>query len=198
MPSEQRTVDIIGIASSTGGPQALQLILTKLPEGFHPPILISQHMPRGFTASLAERLNKLSKITVKEAEHGEPLQPSTAYICPGGRHMGLRRRSGSIIIELEEASRDDRYIPSADRMLGSIAEHFRSRSMGIVITGMGNDGKNGLLEIKTKGGYTIAESEETAVVFGMPQEAIKAGAVIKVLPLYEIPQEIIRVAGRNG
>jgi two-component system chemotaxis response regulator CheB len=194
---EDRKIEIIGIASSTGGPQALQLILTKLPEGFGPPILVSQHMPRGFTASLAERLNKLSKIRVKEAEDGEALQASTAYICPGGRHLVLKRMHGNLILRLEEATKDDKYIPSGDKMFFSIAEHFKSRSMGIVMTGMGNDGKKGLLEIKTKGGYTIAESEETAVVFGMPQEAIKAGAVTKVLPLYEIPYEIIKVAGKS-
>jgi len=193
--TDLRKIEMIGIASSTGGPQALQLILTKLPEGFAPPILVSQHMPRGFTASLAERLNKLSKIRVKEAEDGEVLQASTAYICPGGRHLVLKRMHGNLILRLEEPTKDDRYIPSGDRMFFSIAEHFKSRSMGIVMTGMGNDGKKGLLEIKTKGGYTIAESEETAVVFGMPQEAIKAGAATRVLPLYEIPYEIIRVAG---
>lgn len=198
MIPERQKIEVIGIASSTGGPQALQLVLTKLPEGFQPPILISQHMPRGFTASLAERLNKLSKIRVKEAEAGEPLQHSTAYICPGGRHMVLKKKGSNIIIDLEDATRDDRYIPSADKMFCSIAEYYRARSMGVVMTGMGNDGKKGLLEIKTKGGYTIAESEETAVVFGMPQEAIKAGAVTRVLPLYEIPYEIIRVAGNKG
>ncbi|MFN3740143.1 MAG: chemotaxis response regulator protein-glutamate methylesterase [Thermodesulfovibrionales bacterium] len=196
--TERHKIEVVGIASSTGGPQALQLILTKIPEGFQPPILISQHMPRGFTASLAERLNKLSKITVKEAEQGETLRQSTAYICPGGRHMVLKKRGNSIIIDLEEAKREDRYIPSADRMFSSIADHYRAHSMGVVITGMGNDGKKGLLEIKTKGGYTIAESEETAVVFGMPQEAIKAGAVTRVLPLYEIPYEIIKIAGNRG
>lgn len=198
MIPERQKIEVIGIASSTGGPQALQLVLTKLPEGFQPPILISQHMPRGFTASLAERLNKLSKIRVKEAEAGEPLQHSTAYICPGGRHMVLKKKGSNIIIDLEDATRDDRYIPSADKMFCAIAEYYRARSMGVVMTGMGNDGKKGLLEIKTKGGYTIAESEETAVVFGMPQEAIKAGAVRRVLPLYEIPYEIIRVAGNKG
>lgn len=195
---ERQKIEVIGIASSTGGPQALQLVLTKIPEGFQPPILISQHMPRGFTASLAERLNKLSKIRIKEAEDGEPLRGSTAYICPGGKHMVLKKKGSNIIINLEAATRDDRYIPSADKMFCSIADHYRAHSMGVVMTGMGNDGKKGLLEIKTKGGYTIAESEETAVVFGMPQEAIKAGAVTKVLPLYEIPYEIIRVAGNKG
>lgn len=191
----KQRIDIIGIASSTGGPQALQLILTKMPEGFQPPILITQHMPRGFTASLAERLNKLSKIRVTEAEAGEVVQPSTAYICPGGRHMVLKRRSGNTIVELLEPTKEDRYIPSGDKLFYSMAEYFGERSMGIVMTGMGNDGKKGLLEIKLKGGYTIAESEETAVVFGMPQEAIKAGAVKKVLPLYEIPHEIIKIIG---
>ncbi|MCX7793284.1 MAG: chemotaxis response regulator protein-glutamate methylesterase [Thermodesulfovibrionales bacterium] len=193
--SERQSIEAIGIASSTGGPQALQLVLTKIPEDFQPPILISQHMPRGFTASLAERLNKLSRITVKEAEQGETVRESTAYICPGGRHMILKKRGNNIIINLEDSTREDRYIPSADRMFSSIAEHYGSHSMGVIMTGMGNDGKKGLLEIKSKGGYTIAESEETAVVFGMPQEAIKAGAVIRVLPLYEIPYEIIRLAG---
>ncbi len=189
----KNSFDAVAIGSSTGGPAALQIILTKLPEDFPAALLISQHMPKGFTGPLAERLHRISRIRIKEAGSGDEIEPGTAYICPGGAHMTVKRKNSKDRIVLRDAEEDDRYVPSVDLMMESVAEVYAGRAVGIVLTGMGSDGRKGLLEIKSKGGYTIAESKESAVVFGMPQEAINAGAAGKVLPLTEIASEMIRL-----
>ncbi len=186
-------VDVVAIGSSTGGPAALQIILTKIPADFRAAVVVSQHMPRGFTGPLAERLDRMAQLRIKEAEEGDAIEPRVVYICPGGFHMGLKKRGGKVIVSLREGRMSDRYTPSADHMMSSVADVYGSRSLGVILTGMGNDGKNGMLEIKKQGGYTIAESESTAVVFGMPAEAIKAGAVEKVLGVSEIPAEIVKI-----
>ncbi len=193
----------MAIGSSTGGPAALQIILTRLPADFQAAILISQHMPKGFTGPLAERLDKLSPVKIKEAEEGDQISKGTVYVCPGGVHLGISRKKQKLVIALKEGKLTDKYTPSVDYMMTSAAEHYGSSSMGVILTGMGNDGRNGMLEIKTKGGYTIAEAESSAVVFGMPAEAIKNGAVETVLPISEIPSAIIKMVnnphnrGRN-
>jgi two-component system, chemotaxis family, protein-glutamate methylesterase/glutaminase len=186
-------IDVVAIGSSTGGPAALQIILTRLPADFRAAIVISQHMPKGFTGPLSERLDKLSQLNIREAEEGDVIKNGTVYICPGGFHLGISRRKQRPVIVLKEGKLADRYTPSVDYMFSSVAENYKAGSVGVVLTGMGNDGSQGLLEIKTKGGYTIAEAESSAVVFGMPAEAIKAGAVKTVLPISEISSEIIRV-----
>lgn len=189
----QHHIQIVAIGSSTGGPAALQIILTRLPADFQAAIVVSQHMPRGFTASLAERLDKMSQIRIKEAEHGDQVEKGIAYICPGGYHMHLGRQGSSVSISLREGRITDKYIPSVDQMMRSVAGLFGPKTLGVILTGMGNDGKDGMLEIKSRGGYTIAESEESAVVFGMPAEAIKNGAVEVVVPISEMPAEVIRM-----
>jgi two-component system chemotaxis response regulator CheB len=190
---KQHVVDVVAIGSSTGGPAALQIILTRIPSDFQAAMLISQHMPRGFTGPLSERLDKLSQLKIKEAEEGDQIRKGTAYVCPGGFHLGIRERKEKMVISLKEGKLTDKYTPSVDYMMTAVAEHYGASSLGVILTGMGNDGKNGVLEIKGKGGYTIAEAESSAVVFGMPAEAIKTGAVETVLPISEIPSEIIRV-----
>lgn len=201
--SKQQEIDVVAIGSSTGGPAALQIILTRLPADFQAAILISQHMPKGFTGPLAERLDKLSQLKIKEAEEGDQITKGTVYICPGGGHLGISRKKQKLVIALKEGKMTDKYTPSVDYMMTSAAEHYGANSMGVILTGMGNDGRDGMLEIKTQGGYTIAEAESSAVVFGMPAEAIKNGAVESVLPISEIPSAIIRVVnnphsrGRN-
>jgi len=201
--SKQHAIDVVAIGSSTGGPAALQIILTRLPADFQAATLISQHMPKGFTGPLAERLDKLSQLKIKEAEEGDQVSKGTVYVCPGGVHLGISQKKQKLVIALKEGRLTDKYTPSVDYMMTSVAEHFGASSMGVILTGMGNDGRNGMLEIKTKGGYTIAEAESSAVVFGMPAEAIKNGAVETVLPISEIPSAIIRVVnnphnrGRN-
>lgn len=188
----QQDIGVVAIGASTGGPTALQAIMTWLPGDFPAAVVISQHMPKGFTKPFAERLARLARIKVKEAADGDLVEEGKALICPGGHHMTLRMKHQELHVELKDSTSKDRYTPSADIMMASAAEHFGSAAMGVVLTGMGNDGKKGIVEIKAKGGYTIAEAESTAVVFGMPNEAIKTGRVDSVLPLYKIPEEIIR------
>lgn len=189
-------IRVVGIGSSTGGPAALKIIITRLPFDY-PCVVVSQHMPRGFTSSFAERLNTISKVFVKEAEEEDELEDGKVLICPGGYHMSFKKKGKKVITTLRESKPTDKYVPSIDTMFSSLAEIFGSKAVGIILTGMGNDGKQGMLEIKRKGGFTIAESEETAIVFGMPNEVIKAGAVKKILPLPEIPIEMIKLAKRN-
>jgi two-component system chemotaxis response regulator CheB len=186
-------IQAIAIGSSTGGPAALKIILTRLPSDFPAGIAISQHMPKGFTASFAERLNGISKVHIKEAEEDDELESGKVLICPGGYHMFFRKKGGRILAAMREPKSMDKYIPSVDIMMSSIAEIFGPKTMGVVLTGMGSDGKAGMLEIKKRGGYTIAESEDSAVIFGMPSEVIKAGAAEMVLPISDIPAEMIRL-----
>lgn len=196
-------IDIVAVGSSTGGPAALQIILTRLPSDFKAAVVVSQHMPKGFTAPLAERLDRMSHIKIREAAEGDIIEAGIVYICPGGQHLRLNKRGSKRQISLKEGRFEDKYIPSVDLMMSSVAEQYGAASMGVILTGMGNDGRHGMLDIKTQGGYTIAESEETAVVFGMPAEAIKNGGVERILPVSEISAEIIRIVknpsarGRN-
>jgi len=189
----RHAIDVVAVGSSTGGPAALQIILTRLPSDFMAAMVISQHMPKGFTRPMSERLDRMCPLRIKEAADGDIIKPGTVYICPGGFHIGLKKRGEGRQITLREGRLTDTYIPSVDHMMSSVAESYGPAAVGVILTGMGNDGKQGMLEIKKQGGYTIAESEETAVVFGMPGEAIKNGAVETILPLQEIPAEIIRI-----
>jgi len=183
-PSE--TPQVIAIASSTGGPAAIQTILKELPKGFDVPILIAQHMPPVFTALFAERLNKHTTLRVKEAAEEDSIEPGRVYIAPGGKHLTVEKRGGKMIARVKERSTDSRYSPSANLLFQSIAEED-TPAIAAVLTGMGDDGRDGLKPLKKKRAITIAESDKTAVIFGMPQEAIKAGLIDYVLPLYEIP-----------
>lgn len=189
---ENNGAEIIAIGASTGGPTAIQTILTQLPEDFPGAVIVSQHMPRGFTNQFAYRMNNISALKVREAEDGEPIEKGKVLICPGGHHTVLKKSGGRIITTIRCSSTNDRYIPSIDMMMQSAAEVYGPRTMGIVLTGMGSDGKTGMQEIKDKGGYTIAEAEESAIVFGMPHEVILSGGAAKVLPLEKIPREIMR------
>ncbi|GBE06542.1 MAG TPA: chemotaxis response regulator protein-glutamate methylesterase [Nitrospirae bacterium] len=190
-------IKMVAVGSSTGGPTALQSILTRLPGNFPSMIVISQHMPRGFTRQFADRMDKLCALYVKEADQGEPIEAGKVLICPGGYHLMFQRLKGKIFVLLKESATSDRYIPSVDIMMKSIAEVYGPRTMGVLLTGMGNDGKEGMLEIKKQGGFTIAESEETAVVFGMPREIILAGGADKIAPLEKIPDEIMKRMKRD-
>jgi two-component system chemotaxis response regulator CheB len=182
---------IIGIASSTGGPTAIHSILNSLPSNFPVPIVIAQHMPPSFTAMFADRLNKYTPLTVKEAEEDDLILPGRAYIAPGGKHLSIEKRSNKLYARILKRETDPRYSPSADVLFKSIAEELKSQTVGAVLTGMGDDGKEGMKYIKDKGGITIAESEKTAIIFGMPQEAIKAGIVDYILPLDDISAHLL-------
>lgn len=177
---------VIGVASSTGGPPAIQAILSQLPPDFDTPVVIAQHMPPGFTALFAERLNKYTQLRVKEASDEETILPGNVYIAPGGKHVILERRVNRLVLCTRERDMDPRYSPSANLLFESIATEVESRAIGAVLTGMGDDGKEGLKKIKDKGGITIAESDKTAIIYGMPQESIKAGIIDYILPLHEI------------
>lgn len=187
-------IETVAIGSSTGGPNALKIIMPKLPSDFPASIVISQHMPKGFTAPFAERLNLLSNIAVKEAKDGDTVERGKALICPGGYHMRFMKEGERVIAKIKESKHLDKYVPSIDIMMTSAAEVFGNKTMGVLLTGMGNDGLSGMLEIKRKGGYTIAESEDSAVIFGMPAGVINAGAAERVLPISKIPDEMIKLA----
>jgi two-component system chemotaxis response regulator CheB len=190
LPRERGPVEVVAIASSTGGPPAIQAILTVLPADINAGIVISQHMPSGFTRSFAERLNKLSGLMVSEAASGDLVTAGSVLIAPGGNHLIVRKSRDGIAVELAPRSPSDKYIPSADRMMVSVAEACGPAVLGVVLTGMGNDGVEGVIAIKSKGGQCIAESQESAVVFGMPQEAIRTGVVDKVVALDKMAEEI--------
>lgn len=195
---EGRDIEMVAIGASTGGPAALQVVLSMLPGNFPVPILISQHMPYGFTRQFASRMNKVSALTVKEAEHGETVEGGTALICPGGHHIMLNRTRNEIVVTIKDSTEDDIYIPSIDLMMRSAAETYGPKTIGVILTGMGSDGKSGMKEIRRRGGFTIAESEESAVIFGMPNEVISAGAADMIAPLQQIPAEILkRVKGQE-
>lgn len=187
-----RRVSIIAIGSSTGGPKALQNIITLLPKDFPVPIVIAQHMPPSFTGPFAERLNHLSAIEVKEAENGEPIRKGTAYIAPGRGHMSvLRKKLTETVISVTEERGEYIYRPSVDVLMLSVVDNFSGHVLGVILTGLGNDGSKGMKEIKNKGGRTIAESEKTCVVYGMPRAVVEAGLADKIVPLDEIAGEII-------
>jgi two-component system chemotaxis response regulator CheB len=187
---ERGPIEVVAIASSTGGPPAIQAILTALPADLSAGIVIAQHMPPGFTRSFAERLNKLSPLVVREAVAGDLVEPGTALIAPGGYHLVIKRDRSGLVTELLSRSPADLYAPSADRMMASVAKACGPAVLGVVLTGMGRDGVEGVLAIKSEGGQCLAESEESAVIFGMPQEAIRTGVVDKVLPLGKMAEEI--------
>jgi len=176
---------LIGVASSTGGPPAIQAILRDLPAHFDVPILIAQHMPRNFTAQFAERLNRYTSLRVTEATNGVFLKSGNVYVAPGGRHLAVHQSGERFQIELLQEA-PGRYQPSADLLFETISKAAGTRTIGVVLTGMGNDGCKGLKSIKEQGGITIAESERTAIIFGMPQEAIQGGMVDYVLPLQQV------------
>lgn len=191
-------LDVVAIGASTGGPPALQRILSSFREPLPLSIVIAQHMPAGFTRTFAERLNRLCVFDVREASDGEPVRPRSVLIAPGGYNMVCEKAGGSVVARIVKPSAKDRYSPSADALLTSCAEVFGSRTLGVVLTGMGNDGSRGVRAVKSAGGQVIAESENSAVVFGMPKEAIATGAVDKVLPIDLMALEIRMRSGVAG
>ena len=183
---------LVVIGASTGGPPALQTLFSMLPAELPAAVAVSQHMPPGFTKSFSERLNKFSALHVSEATDDTLLRPGAALITPGGFHMGFRTSPGGIRCSLTPGN-NDKYIPSVDKMFVSASEHFGAKTLAVVMTGMGYDGKAGIEPIKTGGGTTIAQSENSSVIFGMPREAIETGMIDSVLSLENIAAEIINV-----
>jgi two-component system, chemotaxis family, protein-glutamate methylesterase/glutaminase len=183
--------ECVVIAASTGGPTALQAVVSGLPAGFGAAVLVVQHIPRGFTKSLAERLDARSAIPVREARDGETLEPGAVLVAPAGIHTKLARRRGGAEVVLDEEPRDALHRPSADVLMATAADVYGPLVVGVVLTGMGADGTEGLRAIRAKGGLTLAESEETCVIYGMPKAAIEAGVVHRVVPLDRVAGEIL-------
>lgn len=185
---------LVAIGVSTGGPTALLEVLKVLPRNFPLPIVIVQHMIAGFTEGLAEWLNNLCEIVVKEAKLGERLAPGIALIAPGGYNLTINSLGAVILKEIPEHSI---YQPSVDEMMKSVSKVFQEKTIGVILTGMGKDGAEGIKEIKKCGGYTIAQDESTSIVWGMPKVAIELNCIDQVLKLSDIGQEIINICGVN-
>jgi two-component system, chemotaxis family, protein-glutamate methylesterase/glutaminase len=189
---------IVGIGVSTGGPQALEFVLSQLPGDFPGAIVVVQHMPDGFTDMFARRLDEVCTLRVKEAQSGDMLQPGRVLICPGNRHMKVKRLPLGDIAILSDEPRVNGHRPSVDVLLRSIAEEFHANAVGVVMTGMGDDGAEGLGLMKKAGSMTIAQSEESCVVYGMPKAAIERGYAVRVVGLDVMGSTLQAVCGRNG
>jgi two-component system, chemotaxis family, protein-glutamate methylesterase/glutaminase len=182
---------LVAIGTSTGGPMSLEKVLTALPGDYPGAILVVQHMPVGFTASLAERMNQLCRLTIKEAREDEPLRPGTVYIAPGGYHLKIQRAVQKYRVVLSKEPRDVQHHPSVDEMMISAAENWTGPMLGIIMTGMGADGVRGIAAMKQAGAAILAQNEQTCVVYGMPRAAFLSGNVDRMVALEKIADEII-------
>jgi two-component system chemotaxis response regulator CheB len=181
---------VVAIGSSTGGPAALMQIFSAFPDAPQCSFVVAQHMPAGFTRGFAERIDRLTRLRAIESEGGEILSPGSVLIAPGGKHLEFESTGGDVVTKLIAAEDRDKYTPSVDRLFESAAKHLGADLLAVVLTGMGDDGRSGVRSVNLAGGSVIAESESTAVVFGMPQQAIRTGLVDQVLPLGEIAAAI--------
>lgn len=191
------TEKLIIVGASTGGTEALREFLTQLPPDA-PGVLITQHMPAGFTAAFARRLNGLCRITVKEAEHNERVLPGHAYIAPGSHHLLVQRSGANYVTALSDAPPVNRHKPSVDVLFRSAAQAAGPNAVGVMMTGMGRDGAQAMLEMKLAGAYNIAQNEATCVVYGMPREAVQVGAVHDIAPLNEIAARVFAHLGGSS
>ncbi len=191
----ETTEKVVLIGASTGGTEAVRVFLEGLPPNA-PGMVIVQHMPEKFTTAFAKRLNSICRVEVKEAESGDGVVTGRALIAPGNRHTLLKRSGARYYVEVKDGPLVTRHRPSVDVLFRSGARYAGANAIGVILTGMGDDGAQGLLEMKEAGAFAVAQDEDTCVVFGMPREAIRRGAVDKVLPLQEIPGEILRFCSR--
>ncbi|WP_341539297.1 chemotaxis-specific protein-glutamate methyltransferase CheB [Pectinatus cerevisiiphilus] len=187
---------LVAIGTSTGGPKALQQVITKLPADLPCGVVIVQHMPPGFTKSLAERLNQLSAVTVKEAENGDYIKPAHVYIAPGDYHMLVRREALGEVISLNQNPPIGNHRPSVNALFESVVP-FGKSLVAVILTGMGNDGAEGMQHIKRANGYIIAEDKSTSVVYGMPKAVVDLGIADEVLPVDRIASAIVNAVKRN-
>jgi len=188
---------LIIIGASTGGTEAIRQVLEPLPAN-SPAILITQHMPGGFTRSFAERLDRLCQISVKEAVDGERILPGHAYIAPGDAHLKLARSGANYVARLDDGPPVNRHRPSVDVLFHSAATQAGRNAIGVLLTGMGKDGAAGLLEMRQAGSATVAQDEASCVVYGMPREAVALGAAAEVLPLEEVAPRLLSLAAASG
>lgn len=187
---------VIAVGASTGGTEAIKQFLEGLPADM-PPILIVQHMPEKFTSSFAQRLNSICKLTVKEAEHNELVVPKTVYIAPGNHHMSIISSAGKKYIQITDGDLVNRHRPSVNVLFNSVATYMGKKSVGVILTGMGDDGATGMKAMYDKGAFTIAQNEETSIVYGMPLKAVREGGVKEILPLYEIASNVCDFLAKN-
>jgi two-component system chemotaxis response regulator CheB len=187
----QTTEKVVAVGASTGGTEALKVFLEALPRDC-PGLVIVQHMPEDFTSAFSKRLDSLCQITVKEAANNDTVLPGHALIAPGNHHLLLKRSGARYFVEIKDGPLVSRHRPSVDVLFRSTARYAGRNAIGVIMTGMGDDGARGMLEMKEAGAYTIAQNEESCIVFGMPHEAIKLGGVDKVISLESIPGEIMR------
>lgn len=186
------TYSLVAIGSSTGGPRALKTIFENLPENFPVPIVVAQHMSPGFMKNLVEHINKICLLHARIAKTGMKMKSGSIYFSPDDRHL---RVTGRMRLEVVSKVRGKSYVPSVDVLFESVAHSLGKRAIGIILTGMGSDGADGLRQMVDAGAYTIAESEETSVVFGMPKVAIERRAAMEILPVYKIADRIIELVG---
>lgn len=191
------TMPVVAIGASTGGTEALRILLQSLPADA-PPLLIVQHMPEGFTAPFARRLDAACRLAVREAQPGDRPLPGLALIAPAARHMTLRRSGAEWSIALQDGPPVSRHRPSCDVLFHSVAGAAGPRAIGVILTGMGSDGANGLREMRAAGAHTLGQDEASCIVFGMPRAAQQIGAVERLLPLPQIGPAILRLAGQAG
>ncbi len=196
--SSSAPTKIVAIGVSTGGPQAMEYLLSQLPGDFPGTILVVQHMPDGFTDMFARRLDEVCPLRVKEAQSGDVLQPGRVLICPGSRHLKAKRLPLGDIAVLSDEPRVNGHRPSADVLFRSVAEEFKSQAVGVIMTGMGDDGAEGLGTIKKEGGTTIAQSEDSCVVYGMPKAAIERGYATRVVGLDVMGATLQALCGRSA
>lgn len=189
------TIELVAIASSTGGPPALQDIFSSFDKSYPFAVVVAQHMPHGFTRAFADRLDRTSPFTVREACDGDKVEPGLALIAPGGYNLLLEESGTGIFARVVSPDTSDRYVPSADVLFASCAPIYGRRMLAVVLTGMGNDGSKGVVAVKKRGGQVLAESEDSAVVYGMPREAVATGCVDRVVPLPGVCQAILESGG---
>jgi two-component system chemotaxis response regulator CheB len=188
----QESVSLVCVGSSTGGPAALQRILPALPGEFPAPLVVVQHMPPGFTEPFARRLNGLCALQVQEASHGQLLEPHTVSIAPAGWHLTVSRRGAKLAVNLSKEPAGTLHMPSVDVMMLSAAEICGNRAVGVILTGMGSDGEHGMNALYSRGALTIGQDERSCAVYGMPRACAEQGTLHRILPLEEIPRELLR------
>ncbi len=191
-PSGRLVRDVVVVGVSTGGPPAVQKILSGLPADFPAGILIAQHMPAAFTGPFAKRLDTVSKVAVKEAEGVEPFKPGTVYIAPGGKHLVLAVRGSRMEVKVVEEPADALYKPSANVLIESAAVSSGRRALGVILTGMGNDGLEGVRALKSRGGRALAQSDSSCVVFGMPKAIVDANLADEIVDIDDMAQAIMK------
>lgn len=195
-PSHMGPYDAVIIGASFGGPPAVEAVLSELPRKFPAPIAICQHICPGFTAGWAARLNRITKLKVSEAKSGTMIEPGHVYVAPAGYQTRFTRVGKEVYLRVDEDYADSLYVPSVDQMMRSAPAAFGSHTLGILLTGLGSDGASGMLAIRQAGGYTIAESADTAASHSMPGSAVELGAVVEQLPIGKVASRVIELSMR--